>query len=238
MIAESIAPTVTAKWAKGSGGPSGGPSGDECQNLVACQAVGVDYTNGLLHGDLAGTLEAGQDRGNRGQGVLVCVHGTQDSCVDDHLAFALGRNSGQENVICFDTTQVTSAANYSNPKPGDPCHPLAASAHPPTIAFNLRGREGGAMPEVDPDGLASMRAASGGSSRSYLADLMAVRRLTPRECERLQGFEDDYTLIPWGGRPAEKCPDGPRYRALGNSWAIPCPRWIGARIADLERGNA
>ena len=62
---------------------------------------------------------------------------------------------------------------------------------------------------------------------------MAVRRLTPRECERLQGFPDDWTLIPWRGKPADQCPDGPRYKALGNSWAVPCARWIGARIVEV-----
>jgi len=59
---------------------------------------------------------------------------------------------------------------------------------------------------------------------------MAVRRLTPRECERLQGFRDDYTLIPWRGKEA---PDGPRYKALGNSMAVPVMRWIGERINAL-----
>jgi site-specific DNA-cytosine methylase len=63
---------------------------------------------------------------------------------------------------------------------------------------------------------------------------MAVRRLTPRECERLQGFSDDHTLIPWRGKPAEQCPDGPRYKALGNSMAVPCMAWIGKRIAAQE----
>lgn len=61
---------------------------------------------------------------------------------------------------------------------------------------------------------------------------MAVRRLTPRECERLQGFPDDYTAIPWRKKPAADCPDGPRYKALGNSWAVPVVHWIGQRIAD------
>ena len=65
-----------------------------------------------------------------------------------------------------------------------------------------------------------------------VASDMAVRRLTPRECERLQGFPDDYTLIPWRGKPADQCPDGPRYKALGNSWAVPCAAWIGRRIAE------
>ena len=60
---------------------------------------------------------------------------------------------------------------------------------------------------------------------------MQVRRLTPRECERLQGFPDDYTLIPYRGKPAA---DGPRYRALGNSMAVPVMAWIGRRIAMVE----
>lgn len=59
---------------------------------------------------------------------------------------------------------------------------------------------------------------------------MQVRRLTPRECERLQGFPDDYTAIPWRGKAANQCPDGPRYKSLGNSWAVPVVRWIGQRI--------
>lgn len=62
----------------------------------------------------------------------------------------------------------------------------------------------------------------------------AVRRLTPVECERLQGFPDDYTRIPYRGKPADKCPDGPRYRALGNSWAVPVARWIGERIDAVD----
>jgi DNA (cytosine-5)-methyltransferase 1 len=61
-----------------------------------------------------------------------------------------------------------------------------------------------------------------------------VRRLTPVECERLQGFPDGYTKIPWRGKPADQCPDGPRYKALGNSWAVPCARWIGERIEKVE----
>ena len=59
---------------------------------------------------------------------------------------------------------------------------------------------------------------------------MQVRRLTPVECERLQGFPDGYTAIPWRKRAAEECPDGPRYKALGNSMAVPVMRWIGERI--------
>jgi site-specific DNA-cytosine methylase len=65
----------------------------------------------------------------------------------------------------------------------------------------------------------------------------AVRRLTPTECERLQGFYDGHTLIPWKGKPADQCPDGPRYKALGNSMAVNCMEWIGQRIAFYEHHN-
>jgi DNA (cytosine-5)-methyltransferase 1 len=59
---------------------------------------------------------------------------------------------------------------------------------------------------------------------------LQVRRLLPTECEALQGFPKNYTAIPWRKKPASECPDGPRYKALGNSWAVPVVRWIGARI--------
>ena len=62
---------------------------------------------------------------------------------------------------------------------------------------------------------------------------MQVRRLTPLECERLQGMPDNHTQIPWRGKVAEDCPDGPRYKAIGNSMAVPVMRWIGKRINDF-----
>ena len=62
----------------------------------------------------------------------------------------------------------------------------------------------------------------------------AVRRLTPLECERLQGMPDDHTKVPYRGRPADECPDTPRYRAIGNSMAVPVMRWIGERIKMVE----
>jgi DNA (cytosine-5)-methyltransferase 1 len=62
----------------------------------------------------------------------------------------------------------------------------------------------------------------------------AVRRLTPTECERLQGFPDNFTQIPWRNKSADDCPDGPRYKAMGNSMAVPVMRWIGERIQMVE----
>ena len=65
-----------------------------------------------------------------------------------------------------------------------------------------------------------------------VAQSMAVRRLTPMDCERLQGFPDGYTDIKLNGKPT---PDGPRYKALGNSMAVPVMRWIGQRIEAVDR---
>jgi DNA (cytosine-5)-methyltransferase 1 len=68
-------------------------------------------------------------------------------------------------------------------------------------------------------------------AQTFIAGDYAVRRLTPTECERLQGFPDDYTNI------KENCPDGPRYKALGNSMAVPVMRWIGERINEHEQSG-
>jgi DNA (cytosine-5)-methyltransferase 1 len=81
------------------------------------------------------------------------------------------------------------------------------------------------------------RGGQGGRHDGVMTQQMQVRRLTPTECERLQGFPDGYTNIPHKGKPAA---DGNRYKALGNSWAVPCAQWIGERIRmvnDLEVAN-
>lgn len=108
---------------------------------------------------------------------------------------------------------------------------LEARHHAQAVAFDLRGREEGAVPE-GPHETANIRAASGGSSRSYIAQPWSVRRLTPIECERLQGFPDGYTDVPRAGSSAT--PDGPRYKALGNSMAVNAMAWIGERINSVE----
>jgi len=69
---------------------------------------------------------------------------------------------------------------------------------------------------------------------AFVQSGLAVRRLTPVECERLQGFPDNYTRVPWRGKPAAECPDGGRYKALGNSMACNVMRWIGQRIKLVE----
>ncbi len=81
---------------------------------------------------------------------------------------------------------------------------------------------------------AALGARSDQDTASCVANDLQVRRLTPTECERLQGFPDNYTQIPYRNKPAESCPDGPRYKAMGNSMAVPVMRWIGERINMVE----
>ena len=102
----------------------------------------------------------------------------------------------------------------------------------------LRGREGGATAELGDDVQNCLRASQGGGDKPHVLTAMQVRRLTPVECERLQGFPDNYTAIPWRKKPADECPDGPRYKALGNSMAVPVMAWIGKRIQEFEAMNA
>jgi DNA (cytosine-5)-methyltransferase 1 len=95
---------------------------------------------------------------------------------------------------------------------------------------NLR-REAGADPSFT---TTTTLKASAGDQTPHVATPMAVRRLTPVECERLQGFPDNWSRIPWKGKPETECPDGPRYKACGNSMAVPVMRWIGERIAAVD----
>lgn len=110
---------------------------------------------------------------------------------------------------------------------------------PLVAAIAIRGREDGCNVEMRTDGVANaILTPSGGRAGIGVGVVLresSVRRLTPRECERLQGFPDDYTLIPWRGKPASECADGPRYKALGNSMAVPVMRWIGERIERFGR---
>lgn len=87
------------------------------------------------------------------------------------------------------------------------------------------------------EGVGTLRASGGdfgGGSEAIIKDGYKLRRLTPLECERLQGLPDNYTRIEWRGKPQNECPDSHRYRAIGNSMAVPVMRWIGERIKKIE----
>ncbi|WP_312383964.1 Dam family site-specific DNA-(adenine-N6)-methyltransferase [Atlantibacter subterraneus] len=167
-----------------------------------------------------------------------CVHGTQDPDVNKDLAHTLGRNNGQENAcIAFsykdhgadatlDMAPTLRAGNH------DTSH--ANSGQPPAIAYAFKAGQGakaGGIGYAEEQAPTLTSASSGTNLSPAVMQSMAVRRLTPIECERLQGFPDNHTHIAWRGKDAADCPDGPRYKAIGNSMAVPVMRWIGERIA-------
>ena len=219
----------------------------------------VSGTLGANHGNIRA------DHAWTGQLVATAIRTANTSAnghgISPELARTLDRAQGQ--CVAFDTTQITSPANVSNPKHGDPCHPLAAGAHAPAIAFDSRqdpvsseevfGALGCASPQAQavayaiqagalrvnpasgPDGLGVQPehayTLEARAEVQAVATATKVRRLTPEECEALQGFPRGYTAIAWRGKPADQCPDGPRYKSLGNSWPVPVVTWIGRRMA-------
>ncbi|MHA5524672.1 DNA cytosine methyltransferase [Pseudomonas aeruginosa] len=214
-----------------------GDEGPTVEVMAGVPAFGGENQGGSLF--QAGALTAHGVR-NDFASETFCVHGTQDPDLRINLAHTLGRNNGQENAVFA----IQAGALRTNPNSGpdgvgvqeDHAYTLEARAEVQAVAVALRGREHGGTIELGDDVAGCLRASSGGGDKPHALVHSAVRRLTPRECERLQGFPDDYTLIPWRGKPAEECPDGPRYKAIGNSKAVPVVRWIGRRIQQqLER---
>ncbi|MEX5591900.1 DNA (cytosine-5-)-methyltransferase [Pseudomonas orientalis] len=199
-----------------------GPYG--CPNCEGDEGPAVDMFGGIpafgghsLTGSIerAATLTAKDSRLDVESETFFVVHGTQDPCVSVNQAHALGRNSGQENVLYCREIAQTVTSNYGKQLDN------TDSALGPNIIAELSPtlRSGNMRNNSNPTTEVSMLV--GGS---------AVRRLTPVECERLQGMADDYTLIPWRGKSASECPDGPRYKAIGNSKAVFVVIWIGRRL--------
>lgn len=220
-----IVPSVSAKWSKGSGGPAG----DECQNLVAFAQNQRNEVRELAHAGSLPSIRRGDAKNETLLAFSCKDHGADVSELSPTLRACQHSEShanGGGQVAVAIRTANTKANGHGI---AEDCAHTLDGAQGQAIAFNLRGRDGGAMPECAD--AASVRSASGGSSNTYVGHRSTVRRLTPRECERLQGFPDDYTLINFRGKPAA---DGPRYRAIGNSMAVPVIRWIGKRIQMVE----
>jgi len=164
---------------------------------------------------------------------VVCVHGTQDPNTNHNLAHTLGRNNDQENAIAYGIP-----GNWIGRKPengGNATEPplelspclTVADVHGVAQAFQQNTRDEVRYISGDGQIVGALAAESGAKQQNYIHNQMQVRRLTPKECERLQGFPDDYSLVPHKGKPAA---DSPRYKALGNSMAVPVMHWIGQRI--------
>lgn len=202
--------------------------------------VGFDSFNQAVTGEIAHSIRSGAGP----EGVPICFS-AKDYGGDAEVNLSPTLRAGgfaesHANAGVMPAIAIQERAVSENPNAGPDgagirddgaSYTLEARTVPQAVAFDMRGREGGSQFE-GPHETANIRAASGGSSKSYVAEAWAVRRLMPIECERLQGFPDNYTLIPFRGKPAA---DGPRYKALGNSMAVNCMAWIGRRIQLIEK---
>lgn len=185
-----VTASVTSKWAKGTGGPAG----DECQNLIV------------------GTLtECMNDKWGSNQWV-----DQQHYVIEHPFTFQprIARN-GRGNI-----SDVIPALT-KDPDHGDAMN-VVVQPVADTLTANWHRSNG----------------AKAGNNQGLLNPVLdrarGVRRLTPLECERLQGFPDNYTRIPYRGKPPERCPDSPRYRAIGNAMPVPVIKWIGKKIKQYE----
>lgn len=160
------------------------------------------------------------------------VQGTQDPLVNNDIAHPLGRNHGQENAVCYSIAAKQLAMT---------CEENIASTltkcdykEPQAVCYGIPSNWIGRQPENGGNAIEPMHNIAPCQTKTdrHAVAYDHVRRLIPIECERLQGFPDDWTKIPFRNKPAEQCPDGPRYAALGNSMAVTVMRWIGERIAQ------
>ena len=130
----------------------------------------------------------------------------------------------------FDVAQpISFGAQMSNPQTDVNMVQTLQAKNPMAVAFATEQ-----TPKASSDVAFTITKGSpsgGGHPQAAMTAAMQVRRLTPRECERLQGFTDDYTAIPYRNKLAS---DDPRYKALGNSMAVPVMRWIGQRIQMVK----
>jgi len=214
-----VAPTINAHF--------GNKMGLENQHINGGAGLFVPDTQGTTH---AFKVRGGCDGGGKGYLGSDEVAFTISTHQDQHI---FQETKPNEDLICFEANMSMQAPAVGDLHPTITRRTHAAIAFPINTQIGLRGadtsnskREGlGLGNEGDPS--FTLQAAHSHA----VATQSAVRRLTPRECERLQGFPDDYTLTPHRNKPMA---DGPRYKALGNSMAVPVMHWIGKRIQMVE----
>jgi len=228
---------------------SGADLGHGCEALVTASCVAFDdprrYNN--IHGgsgehrDAHPTLEAtnpktvvalaqntrDEVRLFGGDGSLVGALAAQPGMKQtSYVAYLINTQLGLRGVDTSNSTREGIGLGGEN----DPAYTLQAG-HSHAVAFTTEQ-----TPKFNEECALTLtkQSPTGGGQPKAVLTTPAVRRLTPVECERLQGFPDGFTAIPWRKKGAEDCPDGPRYKALGNSMAVPCMRWIGERIQLVD----
>lgn len=231
----SVSPQLNAKAGTGGG------------NIPLVMEVQTQY------GDKAGTLTARHDSSpcaDRGANVVTtfgCCHqaggdvrGINLLSERAHTLQAGQQQSVVQSIVLPINTMTVQGRPSDDINPrmgsgiggiGDPC-PTITKGHSHAVCF-AQNQEG----ELRTSSIANTVTTSGNATARGTGKLLSssvVRRLTPAECEKLQAFPVGWTQIPYRGKPAEQCPDGPRYKALGNSWAVCCARWIFERIAKVD----
>jgi hypothetical protein len=259
-----VSDTVTAKWAKGVGGPSG----DETQNLITWPKEVAPALTARFYNDYG----IDNQHVNGGCGLFVsdepplafdCKNDPAPATLSPPLR-AMGHhrsrpNGGGQVAVAAPILEPGARTGVSTSDtrcgdgigaPGDPMFTLQAGHQHGVMVHWAQG--GG---DVE-DNVAGALRVDAEHNYQFLRQPLGVRRLTPRECERLQGFPDDYTLVPWRSRRPKDygdmvayliasgfeekeahelamTPDGHRYKALGNAMAVPVMRWIGLRIMEI-----
>ena len=224
-----------------AGGPVGGnQGGDYIVQPIGFQAIGQsEYAE-----DVAPLRAKGGDFGG-GSETIIAFDSRQELVSSISVFGALGAShpQAQAQAVCYapELSPTLKADGFDGSEDGseDGSGRRALVAH----AFSVRGRDGEAQIEPEASDVApAVRTGGGGSSKSFVATVdgairWAVRRLMPPECETLQGSAINYTRIPWRGRPAEECPDGPRYKVLGNSFSRQVIEWLGLRCHAAIRAD-
>lgn len=160
------------------------------------------------------------------------IHGTQYPIISTDIAHCLGRNNGSENVL-FEIKGQESVRLHENITPTLKARMGTGGNNVPCIVLN---DQGGQSINIENDCISPTLRSEAHGNLPIITTPYIIRKLTPIECERLMGFPDNYTRIPWRNKPSEDCPDSPRYKAIGNSMAVPVMRWIGQRLtAFLEK---
>lgn len=229
--------------------PNSGPDGVGVQEGIAYTLEARSEVQAVAHALRGEGFDASEDGTGRGTPIVpVSVAGT--ICKDSFAGGMGGRPEGavSGHVIAF------SSKDYGNDAQDGLSPTLRSMGHdgshangggqvaiamPEPFTIMERGREGGSNLEFRQDGTSNAiltpNGGRGGLGVGAIAAEWAVRRLTPTECERLQGFPDNWTKIAWRKKPEADCPDGPRYKAVGNSMAVNVMRWIGERIAEVDQ---
>ena len=189
-------------------------------------------------GDIAGTLRAeGENRPSRpsniicagfsgGQGEKAGGIGYEDEVAPTIRSAESGSNQVPDILCQYGDVAGALTARHDS----SPCADRGMS-----IVYENHAQDSRVKPCGECSPQINAKAGTGGGNLPIVLGAFTVRRLTPVECERLMGFPDNWTRIPWRGKPAEECPDSPRYKACGNSMCVNVMRWIGMRIEYVER---